>query len=53
MQLERDAIDGLSDSIAGAELDLQLIDLEQHAVDRCPGALGVEDLDIGLSAGSD
>ena len=52
MELERDAVDGLGHSIAGAELYLQLIDLEQQAVDRLPQASAIEDLDIGLSTSS-
>ncbi len=53
MKLERDAVDRLGHSIAGAELYLQLIDLEQQAVDRLPQASAVEDLDIGLSTTPD
>ena len=49
MELERDFIDGLGHPITGTELHLQPVDLQQQAVDRRPGALGIEDLDIGLT----
>jgi hypothetical protein len=52
MEIEGDAIDGLRDSVASAELHLQLVDLEQQTVDGFPDATGVEELDVGRSAGS-
>jgi len=53
VEIERHAVDGLGDTVAGTELHLQLIDLEQQAVDRLPLALSIKDLDISVTAGSD
>ena len=46
---KRHAVDGLGDAVAGAELHVQVVDLEQEAVTGLSrAALAVERLDVGL-----